>query len=63
VQGAFNPEWEVSDASGQPPVPDPGNPSESLVLQLATGEWVVGAGREGGGRDRRRSFRYLEDGQ
>jgi signal recognition particle receptor subunit beta len=40
LQGALNPGWELSDASRQRHIPDPGNPSESLVLQLTTGEWV-----------------------
>ena len=40
LQGALNPGWEVSDAARQRHVPDPTNPSESLVLQLTTGEWV-----------------------
>jgi signal recognition particle receptor subunit beta len=40
LQGALNPGWEVSDASRQRHVPAPTTPSESLVLQLTTGEWV-----------------------
>jgi len=40
LQAALNPGWEVSDPGRQRHTPDPTNPSESLVLQLTTGEWV-----------------------
>ncbi|HSJ64785.1 MAG TPA: ADP-ribosylation factor-like protein [Gemmatimonadaceae bacterium] len=40
LQAALNPGWEVTDSARQRHRPDPANPSESLVLQLTTGEWV-----------------------
>ena len=40
LQAALNPGWEVTEPSRQRHTPDPTSPSESLVLQLTTGEWV-----------------------
>ncbi|MGI8843155.1 MAG: GTP-binding protein [Gemmatimonadaceae bacterium] len=40
LQAALNPGWEVTEPARQRHTPDPTSPSESLVLQLTTGEWV-----------------------
>ena len=40
LQSTLNPGWEVTEPGRQRHTPDPTNPSESLVLQLTTGEWV-----------------------
>jgi hypothetical protein len=40
LQATLNPGWEVTEPGRQRHTPDPTNPSESLVLQLTTGEWV-----------------------
>ena len=40
LQAALNPGWEVTEPARQRHMPDPTSPSESLVLQLTTGEWV-----------------------
>ncbi|HUF30765.1 MAG TPA: ADP-ribosylation factor-like protein [Gemmatimonadaceae bacterium] len=40
LQAALNPGWEVTEPARQRHTPDPTSPSETLVLQLTTGEWV-----------------------
>jgi hypothetical protein len=40
LQATLNPGWEVAEPGRQRHTPDPARPSESLVLQLTTGEWV-----------------------
>jgi hypothetical protein len=40
LQATLNPGWEVTEPGRQRHTPDPTHPSESLVLQLTTGEWV-----------------------
>jgi hypothetical protein len=40
LQATLNPGWEITEPGRQRHLPDPTKPSDSLVLQLTTGEWV-----------------------
>ncbi|MBI2407798.1 MAG: GTPase domain-containing protein [Gemmatimonadetes bacterium] len=40
LQASLNPGWEVVDAARQRVTPDPFHPTENLIEQLPTGEWI-----------------------
>jgi signal recognition particle receptor subunit beta len=40
MQAALNPGWEVMDEARQRVTPDPFHPTENLIEQLPTGEWI-----------------------
>ncbi|MFA6166626.1 MAG: GTPase domain-containing protein [Gemmatimonadaceae bacterium] len=40
LQASLNPGWEVADAAKQRVTPDPFHPTENLIEQLPTGEWI-----------------------
>jgi hypothetical protein len=40
LQASLNPGWEITDEARQRVTPDPFHPTESLIEQLPTGEWV-----------------------
>lgn len=40
LQAALNPGWEIDDAMRQQATPSPTRPSDPLIEQLPTGEWV-----------------------
>jgi hypothetical protein len=40
LQAALNPGWEVTDETRMRVTPDPFHPTENLIEQLPTGEWI-----------------------
>lgn len=40
MQASLNPGWEVTDVARQRVTPDPFHPTENLIEQLPTGEWI-----------------------